>query len=66
MPVSALTAVRRVISFLSLSCNRGRHSGSLWCSRSPRWATMRPMQEMARSFTSWSMSDARNRWKQQP
>ena len=61
----ALTAVRRVISLLSLSNMMGRQAVSWGARQSPMWARTRPMAEMARSFTSWSRSVALRRVKQQ-
>ncbi len=58
--VIALTVVNRRISFFNLSRNMGRQLGSSVCRLSPRCAIICPMQEMALSFTSWSISWALN------
>lgn len=58
MRVIVRTVVIRVISFFNLSkkmLSTPCSSAPRW---SPRWHTMWPIQEIARSFTSWSMSVA--------
>lgn len=55
---TVLTAVSLVISFFNLSRKIDRIPGSSVPRWSPRWHTMWPIQVMARSFTSWSMSVA--------
>jgi hypothetical protein len=56
-----LTVVRRVISLRSLSRKIGRQTDNSFCRVSPRWARIWPMQAIARSLTSWSMSAVRSR-----
>ena len=48
-----LTAVSRVISFPIRSTSTGRHAGNSAFRWSPNVDTMRPMQEIAHSLTSW-------------
>jgi len=56
--VMVLTAVSLVISFFNLSRKIAKTPCSSAPRWSPRWHTMCPMQEIALSFTSWSMSVA--------
>ena len=43
-----------------------RLTHSSWVRESPRWHNILPIHEMARSFTSWSISAARSRVNVQP
>lgn len=55
--ISALTVVSLVISFRKRSKNIGKHTSNSLCRTSPKLHIICPIQEIDRSFTSWSISD---------
>lgn len=55
--ISDLTVVSLVISLRRRSKNIGKHTCNSLCNTSPRLHIICPIQEIDRSFTSWSISD---------
>jgi len=55
--ISALTVVSLVISLRKRSKNMGKQTCNSFCNTSPKLQIICPIQEIERSFTSWSISD---------